>query len=801
MLQIFSPKLLMLAGKSKEAGTPRYLSLVVPLKKVGDEAVHKELGDKMERAATTASNFEAEQDSGSGPRCQDTILGDVDAQTSTTEDGVRAITATIDGGDKIITEASIRRHLKLQDSEGLTSLPNEIFFKQLTRMGVVIPLFDTMLVQPQDEAPSTSPSRIPSSPSLSSNHTTYSTPTTPPSIQTTHEAEETATMPYDSPLPGGHTPGSDEGRLKHNELMELVTKLSDRVVAMEEDLKQTKKAYSTSFTKLVLKVKKLEQQVRSGKARRRARIDNGTHGFQEDVELRIRIIRRSGIKGNGQRKGHYAIEPDLQRTQEEGSSTNKCRWVLAEGSRGGTSKPIFVLGRYHALQNRPYSVAEVWNELGMYLKNQEDTNKGKGTEKKSGGTKKKTLAKKRASEKQGEEFAMDFESLATKFPIVDWKTYVLAENFMYYQIFCQIEVPRITSVSLPDEEDEVWKNQHEYHLISWRLFDSCGIHILLMNNGIAIHLMIGKKYPLNQEMLSRMLSKRLQVRKDVETRKRVRALPVALSCIKVSHQNQASSDNFSSDEFQSVIIIHSLTGFFFDAPYTIFIGLSRKRCRSLAAFVPLATPIPGALSPVRTDLLPPRKRIRGAATASDYDDSIEGSYEAYTEPDIDSDFQADIDADIAAAKTAAALEVGIGIEANVGVEVGIRIKREDEVEEEAKSGDRGTIDIGVNKVSDIKSAQKEQGRRMLAASERVEADSRAFIFCDVERCLLLIVLNDTVKSRVEHGDVNANNNGNDNGDGGRNGNGNGLGGENGNGNPNINVGGLMPVARECTYQD
>ncbi|GJY66184.1 hypothetical protein Tco_0468422 [Tanacetum coccineum] len=66
---------------SKEVGTPRYLSLVVPLKKVGDEAIHKELGDIMERTATTASSLEAEQDSGSGPRCQDTILGGVDAQT------------------------------------------------------------------------------------------------------------------------------------------------------------------------------------------------------------------------------------------------------------------------------------------------------------------------------------------------------------------------------------------------------------------------------------------------------------------------------------------------------------------------------------------------------------------------------------------------------------------------------------------------------------------------------------------------------------------------------------------------
>ncbi|GKG20115.1 hypothetical protein Tco_0379916 [Tanacetum coccineum] len=68
-------------GNSKEVRIPRYLSLVVPLRKVGDGAVHKELGDRIERAATTASSSEAEQDSGSGPRCQETKLGDVDAQT------------------------------------------------------------------------------------------------------------------------------------------------------------------------------------------------------------------------------------------------------------------------------------------------------------------------------------------------------------------------------------------------------------------------------------------------------------------------------------------------------------------------------------------------------------------------------------------------------------------------------------------------------------------------------------------------------------------------------------------------
>ncbi|GJU89420.1 hypothetical protein Tco_1301843 [Tanacetum coccineum] len=55
--------------------------------------------------------------------------------------------------------------------------------------------------------------------------------------------------------------------------------------------------------------------------------------------------------------------------------------------------------------------------------------------------------------------------------------------------------------------------------------------------------------------------------------------------------------------------------------------------------------------------------------------------------------------------------------------------------------------------------------------------------------------------RDGHGDDNGNDNGNGNGDGGGNCNENGLEGGNGNGKPNANVGGVVPAARECTYQD
>ncbi|GKG55881.1 hypothetical protein Tco_0574775, partial [Tanacetum coccineum] len=34
-----------------------------------------------------------------------------------------------------------------------------------------------------------------------------------------------------------------------------------------------------------------------------------------------------------------------------------------------------------------------------------------------------------------EDVAVDVKSLSTKYPIMDWKTCTLTENFMYYQVF------------------------------------------------------------------------------------------------------------------------------------------------------------------------------------------------------------------------------------------------------------------------------------------------------------------------------------------------------------------------------
>ncbi|GJT32004.1 putative ribonuclease H-like domain-containing protein [Tanacetum coccineum] len=58
-----------------------YFTYSGPTTLVADKTIHEERVDSVERAATTATSLDAEQGSGSGPKRQDTILGDKLAQT------------------------------------------------------------------------------------------------------------------------------------------------------------------------------------------------------------------------------------------------------------------------------------------------------------------------------------------------------------------------------------------------------------------------------------------------------------------------------------------------------------------------------------------------------------------------------------------------------------------------------------------------------------------------------------------------------------------------------------------------
>ncbi|GKA20913.1 hypothetical protein Tco_0700902 [Tanacetum coccineum] len=162
----------------------------------------------------------------------------IETVTTKTLDNVEIeLTATIDGKVKIVIEASIRRHLQLADSDGISSLPTTKIFEQISFMGRTN---RQESVVPQPRSPTETPI-----------------------------ADEAASIGVDVRYGGATTTVTS---MTLQELMVLCTTLSKKVESLETDLKQTKLTYGASYTKLIKKVKKLENKVKSSQARRRAKI-------------------------------------------------------------------------------------------------------------------------------------------------------------------------------------------------------------------------------------------------------------------------------------------------------------------------------------------------------------------------------------------------------------------------------------------------------------------------------------------------------------------------------------------------
>ncbi|GKA82100.1 hypothetical protein Tco_0788848 [Tanacetum coccineum] len=260
------------------------------ISKVGDEVVHKELGDRMERAVTTASSLEVEQENGSGPRCHDTILGDVGAQTrfETTsgytlgsgEDSdywcikvnvaqlqlnaakligmklkLMLLQALVDKKKVIIMETSIRSDLHLDDAGGIDCFPTATIFEELARMRRK-QRKETKV--PQDE---------------------------------THH-DDSVPIPSNDPLLSG------EDRMQLTELMILCTNLQKQVL----DLEKAKDAQAKEIAGLKKRVQKLERKKKSrttglkrlrkvGESRRVASSeDKESLGTHEDASKQGRIF-------------------------------------------------------------------------------------------------------------------------------------------------------------------------------------------------------------------------------------------------------------------------------------------------------------------------------------------------------------------------------------------------------------------------------------------------------------------------------------------------------------------------------
>ncbi|GKD40902.1 hypothetical protein Tco_1261109, partial [Tanacetum coccineum] len=128
-----------------------------------------------------------------------------------------------------------------------------------------------------------------------------------------------------------------------------------------------------------------------------------------------------------------------------------------------------------------------------------------------------------------EDRAVNYETLATKYPIVDWESQIIGSDLQgndlsywkitraygsskFYKVFSMMleDFDRQDLVDLhrlvkersasralegydlilwgdlktmfePSEEDDVWTNQHDWSLISWKLYETCRVHTLLVD--------------------------------------------------------------------------------------------------------------------------------------------------------------------------------------------------------------------------------------------------------------------------------------------------------------------------------
>ncbi|GKC71264.1 hypothetical protein Tco_1117147 [Tanacetum coccineum] len=184
--------------------------------------------DSMERAATTATSLEAEQASGNIHKTQFT--------TTLNE----PLSLELDLGSGPWRQETIGGMQAQTRSEGVSNLSSD--------------------------------------PPLSGGHTLRSG-----EDSMEHQIELTDNVPntpHDSPLPGGYIPGSDEGRLKLEELMAMCTKLSKQVL----DLEKEKDAQAVEILNLKKRVKKLERQRKSSISHPRRRIYRQVESSDDDLD-------------------------------------------------------------------------------------------------------------------------------------------------------------------------------------------------------------------------------------------------------------------------------------------------------------------------------------------------------------------------------------------------------------------------------------------------------------------------------------------------------------------------------------
>nr|GEW95135.1 hypothetical protein [Tanacetum cinerariifolium] len=184
-------------------------------------------------------------------------------------------------------------------------------------------------------------------------------------------------QPNEPPLTEGYTSGSREGRLKENiELTDTVPTPFDLPLRGDYTPGSDEAVYNKAFITLANSVKKLESQLKQKRSRVviHSSDEEGPSVHIEDSPKQGRIIEEMDkdeninlFKEARQEHERYNLEKSLElqrQLDQRKENVPKCD----QAKEIDWNDPQVL--RYHALQNKPFSKAKVRKNMIMYLKNQ-----------------------------------------------------------------------------------------------------------------------------------------------------------------------------------------------------------------------------------------------------------------------------------------------------------------------------------------------------------------------------------------------------------------------------------------------
>ncbi|GJW91122.1 hypothetical protein Tco_0168675 [Tanacetum coccineum] len=144
----------------------------------------------------------------------------------------------------------------------------------------------------------------------------------------------------------------------------------------------------------------------------------------------------------------------------------------------------------------------------------------KDVNKKATDTKKDDSIKEERKEEEtpDEDKEVDYKILDKKYPIIKWKSEHLGIKPRYKdeipEGFDRVLWGDLMIMFNPSDKDEFWNSQQDWNVVSWKLHGSSGVHTLMTGEGLVIHMLVEKQYPLRKKVLVQMLELKLESEED-----------------------------------------------------------------------------------------------------------------------------------------------------------------------------------------------------------------------------------------------------------------------------------------------